>query len=440
MRTMGITHRFLVYPLAIALVFAAGFFYAPLITVAWILLLIFTSLLIADIIILLLVREPFSVQRKCEKVLSLSDDNTITLHIENLTLLGFRLEVIDELPVQLQRRDLKFNIFLKRRRKRNLTYEVRPTQRGEYHFGRVLVYCSSILGLAERRFNYNLEQMVPVYPSLIQMRKYSLSTLQRLARYYGLKKMRKIGHSYEFETIKNYITGDDYRAINWRATSRQNQLMVNIYEDEKSQNVYSVLDKSRSMMLPFHGLSLMDYAVNASLVLSNNALHKHDKAGLITFSDKTGTVIKADNTRQQLNKIVEALYKEQERHTEANFEMLYQLVNRVVKVRSLLFLFTNIESAFMAERVIGIMRQLNHRHLLVVVLFENTEIDEYIRTPAENLQEIYYKTVARKMAAEKQQIARLLSRHRIQVILTKPEELTVNSVNKYLELKARGLI
>lgn len=440
MRRMGITDRFLVYPLAIALIFAAGFFYAPLITVAWILLLIFVSLLIADIIILLLVREPFSVTRKCEKVLSLSDDNTITLHIENLTLLGFRLEVIDELPVQLQRRDLKFRLLLKRRRKKILTYEIRPTQRGEYHFGKVLVYCSSILGLAERRFSYKPEQMVPVYPSLIQMRKYSLSTLQRLARYYGLKKMRKIGHSYEFETIKNYITGDDYRAINWKATSRQNQLMVNVYEDEKSQNVYSVIDKSRSMMLPFHGLSLMDYAVNASLVLSNNALHKHDKAGLITFSDKTGTVIKADNNRQQLNKIVEALYKEQERQTEANFEMLYQLVNRVVKVRSLLFLFTNIESTYMAERMISIMRQLNHRHLLVVVLFENTEIDEYIRTPAENLQEIYYKTVARKMAAEKQQIARLLSRHRIQVILTKPEELTVNSVNKYLELKARGLI
>ena len=98
--------------------------------------------------------------------------------------------------------------------------------------------------------------------------------------------MRRIGHSYEFEQIKNYVRGDDYRSINWKATSRRGHLMVNQYEDERAQQVYNIIDKSRSMKMPFNGMSLLDYAINTSLVISNVALQKHDRAGLMTFSDK----------------------------------------------------------------------------------------------------------------------------------------------------------
>ncbi|MEZ5054237.1 MAG: DUF58 domain-containing protein [Chitinophagales bacterium] len=102
--------------------------------------------------------------------------------------------------------------------------------------------------------------------------------------------MRKIGHSYEFEQIKNYTSGDDIRSINWKATGRRNQLMINQYGDEKSQQIYSILDKSRAMNMPFNGLSLLDYAINTTLVISNTALHKDDKAGLLTFNEKWATL------------------------------------------------------------------------------------------------------------------------------------------------------
>src|SRR5690606_30746752 len=130
----------------------------------------------------------------------------------------------------------------------------------------------------------------------------------------------------------------DYRSINWKATSRKNDLMVNQYEDERSQQIFSVIDKGRSMKMPFEELSLMDYAINTALVISNVALQKHDKAGLLTFSDKIGSTVKAESGPKQLRVIIESLYREKERNYEANFELLYQACRQFIRRRSLMFL------------------------------------------------------------------------------------------------------
>ena len=120
------------------------------------------------------------------------------------------------------------------------------------------------------------------------MKNFELKAFDRVSYSTGIKQIRRVGHSYEFEQIKNYVRGDDFRSINWKASSRRATLMVNQYQDERAQQVYSIIDKSRAMRMPFDGLSLMDYAINTSLVISNVALAKHDRAGLLTFSDVIG--------------------------------------------------------------------------------------------------------------------------------------------------------
>src|SRR5207344_1411119 len=139
----------------------------------------------------------------------------------------------------------------------------------EYHFGRIILYISSLLGLIKRRYNIEAEEMVPVYPSFLQMRKYELLSQTSIQTEHGNKRMRKIGHSMEFEQIKEYVRGDDIRSVNWKATARKGSLMVNNYTDERSQQVYCVIDKSRLMKMPFGGLTLLDYAINSTLVLAN---------------------------------------------------------------------------------------------------------------------------------------------------------------------------
>jgi uncharacterized protein (DUF58 family) len=194
------------------------------------------------------------------------------------------------------------------------------------------------------------------------------------------------------------------------------------------------------MRMPFNGLSLMDYAVNTSLALSNIALLKYDKMGLITFSDKIGSTIKAERKAGQLKYIMNALYNEQERETEANYDLFNRSLQQIARNRSLLFLFTNFESEYAAERALPHLRMIARKHLLVTIFFKNTEIEKFADGRAEDLRGIYTRTIARKMINEKRAIVKKLQRSNIQCILTEPEKLSMDTVNKYLELKSRGMI
>ena len=382
----------------------------------------------------------FSVRREVPERISLGDENTVKLRFEYPGDEPLTLSVIDELPMQFQERKFSFDLTLKPRQETLATYPLRPVSRGRYGFGKVRAFLRGKWGLAQRRFSFSLEEEVAVYPSVLQMRKYELIASSELAQAYGVRKLRRIGHSYEFEQIKNYVQGDDYRSINWKATSRRNQLMVNQYQDERSQQIYVILDKSRTMRMPFNGLTLLDYAINAALVISNLALKKQDKAGLLTFSDKLGPRVKATRKKGQIRRILETLYRQKTDFPEANYELLYQSIRREVNGRSLLLLFTNFESMSALERVLPLLRRLNKLHLLVVVIFENTEMQHFFRSEAESIEDIYTQTIARKMVSEKRKMAFRMSQYGIQNILTTPEDLSMQSVNKYLELKSRGLI
>lgn len=299
---------------------------------------------------------------------------------------------------------------------------------------------SSLLGLVQHKIVFEQTQETPVYPSTVQVKKHELMLFNKLHQLNGIKKMRKIGHSYEFEQIKNYATGDDIRTINWKATSKRHTLMVNQFGDEKSQQVYSILDKSRAMNLPFNGLSLLDYAVNTTLVISNTAIHKDDKAGILTFNEKIGSFVKANKKPGQLKLISETLFRETESNLEANYEHLYDAVTRLIKQRSLVILYTNYESYFTLERYLPVLRKINRAHLLLVVVFKNTEIEKYSYETASDTLDIYHKTIAKKMLSEKEMMVKELAKYGIQSILTAPEDLSTQTINKYLEFKAKGWI
>jgi uncharacterized protein (DUF58 family) len=256
----------------------------------------------------------------------------------------------------------------------------------------------------------------------------------------GVKKIRRIGHSMEFEHIKEYVRGDDYRTINWKATARKANLMVNHFEDEKSQQVYSVIDIGRVMKMPFEGMSLLDYAINSSLVISSIAMNKHDKAGIVTFSNKVNSILPAERQARQMQKIQEVLYNLKTDFLESDFEILSSSILKKINHRSLVLLFTNFETLNALQRQLAYLRRLAQTHLVIVIFFINTELFELIDKPTNNVEEIYFKTIAEKFAFEKRLIVKELARYSIQSILTTPQNLSVNTINKYLELKARGLI
>lgn len=379
-------------------------------------------------------------ERICPERLSNSDENEIRIRLSNLYPYQVDIAVIDELPEQFQKRDMWETTSLGAKKTKTISYTLRPTKRGEYTFGSLRLYVKTPIGFLQRRFNYDMGNTVPVYPAFLQLRQHELMAISNRLSDYGLKKIRRLGHSMEFDQIKNYVSGDDYRTVNWKASARQGNLMVNSYIDEKAQHVYSIIDKSRTMRMPFNGLSLLDYAINASLALSRIVLKKEDKAGLLTISERMGKLIAADNKTTQLQRIMEVLYKEKTRYLETNMELLYVNIRRHIHQRSLLLFFTNFESISALNRQLPYLKSISKFHLLIVVFFENTELSDLSLQPAHSLNEVYHKTIAEKFIYEKKLISRELMRHGIQSILTPPELLTINSINKYLELKAKQAI
>jgi len=382
-----------------------------------------------------------SASRKSTKLLSLGSNNKMHLTLFNHSPIPLYLKLIDEQPEQFQNRDFLIRLMIKSKEKQSLFYLVYPTSRGLYHFGNIIFLARTPIGLVERRIVVKAQEKIAVYPSIINMKNMEMKVMTNISNEYGIKKLRRLGHSYEFEQIKQYVQGDDYRNINWKVTARRGgQLMVNQYEDEKSQQIYAVIDKSRSMKLPFGGLSLLDHAINSALVIADIALLKQDKAGLLTFSNRTETFLKAERGATQLKKILEILYKEKEYFLESNYEALYQTVRTQIKSRSLLFIYSNFESRYSLERVLPALRKMNQLHLIVVVFFINTEVESYVKNEAESMEEVYQQTLCRKYLSDKLMLVEILKTYGIQTILTKPEDLSINSINKYLELKSKGLI
>ncbi len=425
---------------AVIVLFILGFPFPLVFALAQGFLLLALVVVLVDFLLLFGRGQRITCQRESSGVFSLGNENPVVLRVSSGYSIPLQLMIIDELPFQFQKRDFKLRLKLSPEASETLSYRLRPTERGRYRFGRTRIFATSTVGLLQRRFTMANERNVPVYPSIMDMKKYEIKSVMKLSTSYGVKKVRRIGQSSEFEQIKDYVQGDDYQSINWKATGRYSKLMVNHYQDEQSQQVYTLIDKSRYMKMPFDDLTLLDYAINASLVISNTALLKQDKTGLITFSDKVETYLKASKQRSQLKVILEALYKEEECRQEANYELLYKVLQNKIRVRSLIFLYANFESLHALERVLPILRKINRRHLLILVIFRNTELQHYYKARANNLEEIYLKTIAQKFDEEKRQIINELNHYGIQVIYTEPRHLTIDSLNKYLELKSRGMI
>jgi uncharacterized protein (DUF58 family) len=432
-----LSRRFYALLGAIIFLFVLSYAMAPLLTVAKLALLFFAVLTLLDYIALFSGKNKITVTRELADRFSNGDWNKVQLHLLGRYSFNTGVHIIDELPAQFQVRDFLLKTQLKSGVPEIISYRVRPVQRGEYVFNDINVFISSPLRLVMKRNRITAAKTVKVLPSFLSLKKYELRAHASNLAEAGNKRMRKLGQSLEFEQIKEYVPGDDRRAINWKATARKGQLMVNNYTDEKSQQVYCLIDKGRVMKMPFEGMRLLDYAINAALVVLRVALIKQDKAGLVSFADQAGSFLPAGRKAAQMSHILEALYNQQTHFFESDFERLYMLVKTRITQRSLILLFTNFESLAGLQRQLPYIRGIARNHLLLVVFFENTEIRELTGSRAETTEELYTKTIAEKFAHEKKLIVKELQQHGILSILTTPEQLTIDAVNKYLEIKAR---
>ena len=431
--------RFYYAAIAVIVVLGLGQLWPPLFWVGAALLVLLALLLIVDIA-LLWTRRGITAERQCDSRFSNGDDNPVTIKVDNGYPFATRLNIIDEIPHVFQRRDINYTMRLAAGESGTVDYTLRPTKRGVYNFGHIRAFVSSPLGLVQRRFTCGEPADVAVYPSYLMLNRYEFLAISNNLNEMGIKRIRRVGNNTEFEQIKSYVQGDDYRLINWKASARTHQLMVNVYTDERAQPIINVIDKGRIMQQAFDGMTILDYAINAALVLSYVALHRDDKAGIITFAEKLGDFVKPDRSPTQMNDILECLYHQTTRFAESDYSALVAGVNRLVGRRSLLVLYTNFFDYTSFLRQLPYLQQLNKRHRLLVVFFIDEERRQFINDRPHSVKDYYEQSIAEKIDQEQNLIINTLRQQGINSLLTTPQGLSVNVINRYLEMKSRGLL
>ena len=444
---------------------ASGYLWSPMFTVGRILLLLFVVAVVVDIVLLWapsLKSQTSNLNsqisnlrafRQLSDRFSNGDENDVRIRVESSYPFPIRVEVIDEIPFIFQRRDVCFRAKIEKMEATTIKYSLRPTKRGVYEFGQIRVFAASPIGLVQRRFTQPstlLTQPVKVYPSFLMLHQYELLAISNNLTEMGIKRIRRVGHHTDFEQIKDYVAGDDFRTINWKASARRSKLMVNVYQDERSQQIISVIDKGRVMQQAFQGMTLLDYSINASLVLSYVAMYKEDRAGLATFSSDFDTFVPASRRPGHLQVLMEALYAQQTEFGETDYSALVANLNKHVTKRSLIVLYTNFTGQVSLQRQLPYFQQLNQRHRLLVVFFEDVELKQFIESfhaidhqrstlnaQRSTLEDYYRQVMADRFVYEQRLIVSTLRQHGILSLLTTPDNLSVDVINRYLEMKQR---
>ncbi|WP_353166089.1 DUF58 domain-containing protein [Empedobacter brevis] len=437
-KSLFLTDRFFYAGLFVAFCFVIGFFMPPIFIVAKILVLAFILAVLIEIFLVYIPKNSIEVIRIYPERLSNGDDNEMKIAVSNQYQFPLNVRILEEFPVQLQLRDFQFKKRFRSGQNIKFNYQIRPTERGLYTFGQTNVFIS-VFGFIEKRIKINEPTSIACYPSYLQLKQLQLHSAAQLQNQFGMKRIRKIGTNTEFENIKHYTIGDEYRLINWKATAKANRLMVNQFQEEKSQPVYSLIDLGRTMRMPFDGLKLLDYSINSSLVVANISLQKNEKAGLITFNKKIQDHVVADRKNHQMQLILEKLYNVQTDYLESDYGQLYAYIKRKLTQRSLLFIYTNFETIDGLERQLPYLKLIKKSHVVVLILFKNSALKKLNEQKAKTTTDIYDQTIAEKFNYDKELIINRLHQFGILTIYCEPKELSIHLINKYLEIKARGL-
>lgn len=433
--SLFLTNRFFVVAFSLVALFCTGYVFDAAFTLARVLLVVWVVLTIVDVALLYCVRgSKMKAERECSSRFSNGDPNRVEISCVSPYAFKTWVEVIDEMPIQFQMRDAAFRGTMKANETSTFGYELRPTTRGVYQFDRIRIFFSTCLGLVQRRFTRGTSFDVKVYPSFAHLSLYALICNHRLDEY-GIKRVRQVGSDTDFEQIKDYVQGDEYRHINWKASARTHSLKVNVYQQDRSMPVYCIIDKGRMQQQTTYGLTFLEYSINAALALAYVAIKKDDQVGLTAFSTTVDAHVPASKHGAQMQLLMEALYAQQTMFGESDYSALSVHFTQKVTKRSLVMLFSNISTLNALRREMPCLRQIARRHQLVVVLFRDREMEDFLNRQPSDTEEYYQQYSVRQYNTEKIRIIKELRRNNILTVYSFPEELSVATINRYLEIR-----
>jgi uncharacterized protein (DUF58 family) len=397
-----------------------------------------------------------SVQRQlASDKLALGGQNLVELLVTNATSRPQRLQVRDQPPIAFAT-DIAAPIFrtvVPARGAHTLTYHVRPPRRGDAAFGDLYLRLEGPLRLTKRTFRQpGTAQSVRVYPNLRELRRYDLLVRRGLELHAG-RPVRLAGASTEFERIREYLPDDEFRHVNWKATARRGQPLVNQFEAERSQNLVMLLDAGRSMAAladephgsdeaneAAPGVSKLDRALNTALLLAYVASNRGDRVSLLAYADDVRAFVPPQRGRQALLNCVEALYNVRAEPVEPDHARAFAFLAHRNLRRSLVVLFTDLADRESSAALAAQMVRAARHHMVVCV----TLLDPNLRRPAlarpTDGRALYEKMVAQQLLDDRSAVLANLAAHGVLSVDTDADGLNPRVIAAYLELKQRGRV
>jgi uncharacterized protein (DUF58 family) len=383
----------------------------------------------------------FRVERDLEDRFAMGAENEVTIRIANRSRRAVTFIVKDEYPSRMELLDNREErLTVPQGRTRGWSYRLLPTARGSYSFGDTAVRFRSRMGLVWRQAVYPTTRDVRVYPDIREAKKHELYAHRNRRPEPGLRRMRVRGQGREFESLREFVIGDEIRHISWAATARRGKLITRQYTIERSQNIVVLLDTGRLMTARIGNLTKLDHAINATLSIAYVAVAGGDNVGLVAFSRRVVSYLPPRRGHDQINNVMEALYGIEPQMIEPSYARAFNFFNANCHRRSLVVILTDLVDRDASAELLAHTSKLIPRHLPLIVTIGDTDLGELIRSRPTSTVDVYRQAVAGGILHQREEaLARI--RHAGGLALDVPAgRLSLDLVNKYLEVKERGLL
>lgn len=386
-------------------------------------------------------RSDFEVAREMGRVASLAKPHRVRLWLVNQSQRGHLVSVRDDVDPVLQPDPVEFDsIEIPPRSRVELKYVLRPGRRGAFELAEVYLRASSRWRLWQKLMHYAESSQVNVYPDMQQLSQYAILARTNRLSQLGVRRTRRIGQDHDFERLRDYTLDDNYKHIDWRATARRQKLTVKDYQATRSQRVIFLIDCGRMMTNTASGLSLLDHAFNAMLMLSWVALRQSDTVGLCCFSDEIHGFVPARAGMAQMNRLLHACFNRFPRRVESRYDQAFRYLATHARKRSLVVLITNVIDEVNANQVERYLTNLAGRHLPLGVLLRDHRLFDAVDVELPVGHELWRAAAAADILAWRQQVLTDMAGKGAMMLDVFPEDMTAPLINRYLEVKARHLL
>jgi len=379
-------------------------------------------------------------ERQVDEKLSLGTDNQVEIILYSRTIRPLFLQVKDDPPIEFETARRQQHLWLGPYQTQRITYRTVPQARGDYQFGDIHIRGRSRLALSWWQQRIPAQQQVRVYPDLLQVHRYELLARKIHLQQAGFRLMRRRGEGTEFESLRDYVPDDDFRDIDWKASARRNKPITREYEIERSQNVMLMIDAGRMMCGQLDGMSKLDYAINAALMLAYVASRQDDAVGMMVFAGAVNSFIPPRKGKAQIGRLVEELYTVQPTMTEPDYGAALTMLQSRSRKRSLVVIFTDIIDKQASRALLAYSGALYPHHLPLVVTIRDPQLQQTANLYPQEVPQVYQRAVAAGLLRDRSQALAALRRQGARVVDATPDELTVSAVNRYLDIKARQLL